>query len=580
MSLISVNHLSFYYEGSADYIFEDVSFRIDSDWKLGFVARNGRGKTTFLKLLMAEETRKNIICEKEKSPASREILREKRAETYEYSGSITCEESFDYFPFEMKDIEKTFLENMETLYPECELWKICRELTLLQVEEDILYRPFCTLSNGERTKAMLAVLFSQENKFLLIDEPTNHLDSKGKESVREYLKKKRGFILVSHDRDFLDQCVDHILAINKTNIEVYKGNFSVWWEEKQKQDRHEMEENERLRQDIKRLEESARVKEEWADNIESRKIGKKAALEIKKKGSTTKGRRAYIGEKTKRMEKRRKNLENREAKAIEEKSGLLKNIETIEDLKLFPLRHDKDTLVSLSDVGIFYDIKKSTEYLNTEETLLLPGQQSGNQRDMPLSQQSGLNRKNLGIVNLHVKDGECVVLRGKNGCGKSSILKAVIQAAEEKQGIDITQSITLADKICYTGTITTANGLKISYVPQDTSHLKGSLTDYAEKYHLDRTLFLMLLRKLDFGREQFGKNMEDYSGGQKKKVLIARSLCEQAHLYIWDESLNFIDVFSRMQIEELLLKYRPTMLLVEHDTVFIKKVGTKVVEMG
>lgn len=127
------------------------------------------------------------------------------------------------------------------------------------------------------------------------------------------------------------------------------------------------------------------------------------------------------------------------------------------------------------------------------------------------------------------------------------------------------------------GTIDTASGLKISYVPQDTSHLKGRLKDYAEQYELDWTLFLMLLRKLDFGREQFEKNMEDYSGGQKKKVLIARSLCERAHLYIWDESLNFIDVFSRMQIEELLMKYRPTMLLVEHDAAFVEKVGTKFV---
>lgn len=525
MSLISVNHLSFYYEGSADYIFEDVSFRIDTDWKLGFVARNGRGKTTFLKLLMTADKR--------------------TAEGYEYSGSITCEESFDYFPFGIKDNEKTFLENIEILYPEYELWKICRELNLLQVEEDILYRPFCTLSNGEQTKAMLAVLFSQENKFLLIDEPTNHLDTNGKDNIREYLKRKRGFILVSHDRDFLDQCVDHILVINKTNIEVYKGNFSVWWEEKLKQDRHEMEENERLKKDIKRLEESARIKEKWADNIEARKIGKKAAAEAKKRGDTINGRRAYIGEKSRKMQRRRKNLEIREERQIEEKADLLKNIETVEDLKLFPLRHYKDTLISLSDVCIYYE------------------------------KQNG-SRKELGKISLTVKNGECVVLSGKNGCGKSSILKAVIQTMEEKNGVDIAQSISLTDRICYTGVIHAASGLKISYVPQDTSHLKGSLTAYAEKYHLDLTSFLMLLRKLDFDRKQFEKNMEDYSGGQKKKVLIARSLCEQAHLYIWDESLNFIDVFSRMQIEELLLKFHPTMLLVEHDATFVEKVGTKV----
>lgn len=521
MSLISVNHLTFHYEGSADNIFEDVSFQIDTDWKLGFVARNGKGKTTFLKLLMQD---------------------------YEYRGSITCGESFDYFPFEIKNKEMTFLESVEELYPEYELWKICRELSLLQVKEDILYRPFYTLSNGEQTKAMLAVLFSQENKFLLIDEPTNHLDINGKRNIREYLQKKKGFILVSHDRDFLDQCIDHILVINNTNIEIYKGNFSTWWEEKQRKDNWEREENKRLKKEIKRLEDSARIKEEWADNIESRKIGKKAAAEAKKRGDTISGRRAYVGEKSRKMQKRRKNLENREERAIEEKAGFLKNLETVKDLKLFPMKHYKDTLVSLSNTCISY-------------------------------KQSDGNYKSLGTVSFNVKNGECVVLCGKNGCGKSSILKAVIQAAEAIDGKDNTQSISLTDTIYYTGIITTVSGLKISYVPQDTSHIRGSLASYAEKYHLDRTLFLMLLRKLDFGREQFEKNMEDYSGGQKKKVLIARSLCEQAHLYIWDESLNYIDVFSRMQIEELLLKFRPTMVLVEHDTAFIEKVGTKIVKL-
>lgn len=102
MSLISVNHLTFCYEDSSENVFEDVSFQIDTDWKLGFVARNGRGKTTFLRLLMKD---------------------------FEYSGSITCEGSFDYFPFEIKDMEKTFLENIEELYPEYELWKILRELS-------------------------------------------------------------------------------------------------------------------------------------------------------------------------------------------------------------------------------------------------------------------------------------------------------------------------------------------------------------------------------------------------------------------------------------------------------------------
>ena len=88
-----------------------------------------------------------------------------------------------------------------------------------------------------------------------------------------------------------------------------------------------------------------------------------------------------------------------------------------------------------------------------------------------------------------------------------------------------------------------------------------------------------ILRKLDFSREQFEKNMEAYSQGQKKKVLLAKSLCEQAHLYIWDEPLNYVDVFSRMQLEELLMEYRPTLLFVEHDRVFCEKIATRLLEI-
>ena len=90
-------------------------------------------------------------------------------------------------------------------------------------------------------------------------------------------------------------------------------------------------------------------------------------------------------------------------------------------------------------------------------------------------------------------------------------------------------------------------------------------------------MFKAILRKLGFEREQFYKDISDFSGGQKKKVLIAKSLCEKAHLHIWDEPLNFIDVLSRMQIEELLLEFRPNILFVEHDNAFCENIASKTV---
>lgn len=73
---------------------------------------------------------------------------------------------------------------------------------------------------------------------------------------------------------------------------------------------------------------------------------------------------------------------------------------------------------------------------------------------------------------------------------------------------------------------------------------------------------------------QFEKDLSDYSEGQKKKVFLARSLCQRAHLYLWDEPLNYIDLYSRLQLEELLTSFQPTMLFVEHDEAFREAVAT------
>ena len=504
MSQISVNNLTFYYEGSYDNIFEDVSFQIDTDWKLGFIGRNGKGKTTFLNLLRGK---------------------------YEYRGSISSPVVFDYFPFEIRDKDRNTVDVVEEIDPDYEFWMLCRELGFLQVDTEVLYRPFATLSNGEQTKVMLALLFSRENHFLLIDEPTNHLDMESREILKEYLNRKKGFILVSHDRNFMDGCVDHVLVINRETIEVQQGNFSSWWENKQKQDAYELAENERLKKDIKRLTESAREKGQWADQVEATKIGKGA--QTHEKGIDM---RACIGDKSRRMQMRRKNLERRQRREIDEKASLLKDLETVEDLKLFPLRHYKEKLVIMEDCTLSYETKNVI---------------------------SGFN--------LEVKHGERIFLKGRNGCGKSSIIKAIMQAQEEEAAEE--------GKILSQGRIELPNQMVISYCSQDTSMLHGTIGEYAKDNGIDVTLFLALLRKLDFPRIQFEKRIEDYSGGQKKKVLLAGSLCKQAHLYIWDEPLNFIDVFSRMQIEELILKFRPTMILVEHDRMFMEHTATRIIEL-
>ncbi len=225
------------------------------------------------------------------------------------------------------------------------------------------------------------------------------------------------------------------------------------------------------------------------------------------------------------MMKRSKAIESRVHNAIEEKSALLQNIETASSIKIHPLRYNADRMVELEDISIIYGERNICEG-----------------------------------ISFNIQSGDRIALCGKNGSGKSSMARLI-----------------LGEPISYQGIIRRGSRLKISYISQDTAGLAGNLSDYAIEYGIDHTLFKTILRKLDFSRGMFNMDIKSFSDGQKKKVMIARSLCESAHLYIWDEPLNYIDVISRMQIEELLKCYEPTLLFIEHDRAFCDNMVTKTI---
>ena len=508
MSQIRVNSLTFGYEGSVDNVFENVSFSIDTAWKLGFIGRNGKGKTTFLNLLMGK---------------------------YQYSGSIDASVCFEYFPYQLTDEQLmqpacTFIENIKH---DCEEWRVICELSQLDETAELLYRPFGKLSHGERTKVLLAVLFSGENEFLLIDEPTNHLDMNAREAVKRYLASKSGFILVSHDRDLLDACTDHVLVLNRKSIEVQSGNFSSWWENKQRKDQFSLAENEKQKKEIKKLRQAAKRTSDWADKSERSKIGFDPIKENDRSIST----RSFIGAKTKKMQSRVKNIEKRIGREIEEKEGLLSDIERTPELKLVQLLHRSSTLVNVRELSLSYD---------------------------------GLNRDVVSGVSFAVKRGDRIALNGSNGCGKSTLIKVVLAGAgDTERGKGIIQR----------GLCETVSGLVISYVDQDTSMLKGDISRLCISRGIELSMFCTVLRQLSFERSHFEKDISELSEGQKKKILIAASLLTPAHLYVWDEPLNYIDIYSRMQIEKLLLEYKPSMLFVEHDMCFREKIATDTVEL-
>ena len=491
MSEIKIENLTFSYYGYAKCVFENISFSFDTNWKTGLIGRNGIGKSTLFKLLLNQEN---------------------------YQGHITKSVDFVKFPPDIIDASKLVKEIYKELILDKE-WKLIRELNLLNVDEDVIYREFKTLSKGEQTKVLLAILFAKEDGFLLIDEPTNHLDIGARQVVSDYLNSKKGFLLISHDRDFLDDCIDHIISINRTSIDVQSGNFTSWYENKLMKDHFEISQNEKLIKNIKRLKESARQTKIWSDKIENTKNGVK--------DSGAKPDKGYIGHRSAKMMKKSKNLEKRQKKAIEEKQSLLKDIETKESLLLHPLHHYKNSLLLVDDLTSYYGEKCI-----------------------------------FSNVSFEIKQGDAVAIAGCNGSGKSTLIRILLGLNHE-----------------YTGKIELASDLRLSYIPQDTSGLTGSLYDYIYKQSVDETLCKTILRKLDFARELFEMNMKNYSEGQKKKVLIAVSLSKSAHLFVWDEPMNYIDVISRIQIEEIIQEAKPTLIFVEHDKRFVESVANKIIQL-
>jgi len=505
---VSIRDLSFTYDGSYTPVFEHVSFNFDTTWRLGLIGRNGKGKTTLLRLFMSRAGHGAPLA---------------------HQGQIDMPLTPVYFPYPVEDENQTTRQVMLQAAPDAQEWQLLCELNQLEVDESVLDRPFHTLSRGEMTKALLAALFAREDAYPLIDEPTNHLDAHGRALVADYLRRKGGrggapgFLLVSHDRAFLNRCIDHVLSLNRSDVWVMQGNYDTWEARLHQQNEYEQGRNEVLRRDIRHLEAAVQRTAAWSSKVEATKIGFDP-INV----DNSKNRRAYLGAKSEKMMKRSKAIAQRQERAIEEKRSLLHNVEKVGDLKLTVLRHPKDVLISVSDASVVYDDRTVCE-----------------------------------DIHFVLHQGERIALTGPNGCGKSSVLKALVG-----QGGSLHGSVSIAPN------------LVISYVPQQTDNLSGTVDDFIRHSGVDETLFKAILRNMDFTRDLFDRPIERMSQGQKKKLLLARSLCIPAHLYVWDEPLNYIDVLSRVQLEELLLEAMPTLLLVEHDAVFLDRVCTDSIALG
>ncbi len=490
MTTISLNNLNFSYPGQ-DPLFQNLTLSWDSSWKLGLLGRNGRGKTTLLNIIQGKLGPK---------------------------GAVSSKLSFASFPLNIEDPTNLTWYALDTNLPQ---WQVERELEQLNMSADLLWQPYDTLSGGEQTKVQLAAVFADDTAFILLDEPTNHLDQASRQELAHYLKsKKQGFIVTSHDEAFLDQTIDHVLAIERTGVELEAGNCSSYLGQKQRRDQEAKNANAKLKKEIKHFKAAQQQRQVWAQSAES---------ETRKKKNDQRGflDRGFVSHKAAKMMKKSTVMAKRAENAIAAREGRLQNIEEAVPLTMNYEPDHHDLLLEVKDVSL----------------------------ELP-------DRELFHGLNFEVKKGQCVALAGPNGCGKSSLIKAICGQFEGK----VEGQLNLAP-------------VDLSLVRQNYDDLQGSLQDFAGANHLAYNELVNMLRKLGLERSALQTPLEHMSQGQRKKTELARSLLTPAQLFIWDEPLNYLDGYNQDQLLDLIQTVKPALLLVEHDRRFLESVADTVIEL-
>lgn len=523
MGNITIRNITFSYTDSYDTIFENVDIDINAQWKLGLIGRNGKGKTTLLKLIAGElkpssgtismpmETEKFPFEIEDENLSVRNVIKD-------------CVGSFAKMELNLRELllkndQNASIEYAALLNRYNELGgyeiesSIEKELKKMKLEPSILNQKFVSLSGGEKTKIKILALFLKGEKFLLIDEPTNHLDLFGRATLANYLSKKKGYILVSHDQEFLDSCVDHILSINKTTIKLNKCGFSQWDENRINNEKSEMKKKENLLDEAEKLENASAAARGWSFSKEK---GKKKAIDS-----------GFEGRRSAKMMKRAKSMENRRDKRLEEVKTLLKDYE---ERKVLEIKQEK--IPRKKYLGV-YDLSYTID-----------------------------NKTVLDSVNFQLDQGDRLWVKGVNGSGKTSLLKIISGETGN-----------------YTGSVKKYNGINISHSHQDIESCETTVEEYRMMCGSNRTVFITILDYFNMDIEYLDKKISMLSEGEKKKVEIAKTLSNTSEIYLWDEILNYMDIYFRIQIEEAIFKYNPTLIFVSHDESFGNKIATKILDL-
>ena len=414
-------------------------------------------------------------------------------------GSITLTDSYSY------------ISQLDDGYRMCENSKIKKIFNVPDEYEDYL-------SGGEKVKMRVVSALEENASLIIADEPTSNLDRESIKSLDNMFKKYNGALLiVSHDRKFLDDICNEIVEIEDGKLKVYKGNYSKYISLKEEDYEKQKKEYENYRHEKERLENVISEKEVLRDRIKKapKGMGKSEAKTIK------------MGD-----QRGKKNIEN--------------NIQSIEKR----LKHMEVKVQHKKKEKIIININEGSEVASKNLIEI---------KDFKLLVE---DKVLIDKINLNIRNGAKIALIGANGCGKTTLLKQILNNDSEKINI--------------------SSCVKIGYFDQkqDILDSESSILENIKKdSKWDESFIRINLSEFGFKNDSVNKIVSELSGGERVKVAICKIILSNNNLLILDEPTNYLDIKTIEALENALVNTNKTLLLVSHDIEFISNVCNHIIEI-
>ena len=515
--MILINTSNLKKEFGTRTLFDKVSFSIEDNDKIGFVGANGTGKTTLFKILTEEilPDGGEMFKSRETNLGYMQQHAQMNTEKTLWAELMTVFKPLTDIENRLKSIESRITngigdlskltEEQHSLNEEYEkqggfIYKNLAKASLLGLgfKEEEFDIEFSALSGGQQTRVILCKLLLGESNLLLLDEPTNHLDIESTEWLEGFLKDYKGaFVVISHDRYFLDRVTNKTFELENSKLTVYNGNYSTYVKLKEEREKTLIRNYENTTREIQRIEGIVEQQKRW---------------------------------------NREKNIKTAESKQ--------KQIERLEKTLEKP---------ELYDESIRFNFKAKN--MGGTEVLRC--------NDLKMAFDEKLLFEN---VNVEVNRGDRVFLLGANGCGKTTLFKIITGGINP-----------------VSGNVKIGANIQVGYFDQKQQNLsleKEAIDEVWDTYpSMTQTEVRNAMASFLFKNDDVFTPVSSLSGGERARVALIKLMLSGSNFLILDEPTNHLDIKSREALEDALLGYDGTMLVVSHDRYFINKLASKIYYM-